>query len=220
MADGNVKIKKVKFKIRAERTALLIVDMQDGFLSAESPMGRAEGRELIPRLNSLIGACRESGAGVIFTRHAFKPDFSDLGLYAEFFPGPPEDYLFVEGRPEAEIYRELARRDADLVVTKSTFSAFVKTDLDAQLQARNIDTLIIGGVDVHVCCEATARDARHRNLRVIFLADGTATRDQVDLGWGPISATEIQRHTLARMALGYAEVATVEEIIKRLTPPA
>jgi biuret amidohydrolase len=213
-------IQRVKFKIQPRRTALLVVDMQDGFLSADSPMGRAGGRELVPRLNSLIGACRESGASVIFTRHAFKADFSNLGLYPEFFPGPPEDYLFVEGRREAEIYHEMARREEDAVVTKATFSAFVGTGLDALLQARNIDTVIIGGVDVHVCCEATARDARHRNLRVIFLSDGTATREQVDLGWGPLSAAEVQRHTLARMALGYAEVATVEEITRRLADAA
>ena len=210
-------IQRARFEIQPERTALLIVDMQHGFLSADSPMGRAEGRELIPRLNLLIDTCRERGVSVIFTRHAFKADFSDIGIYPEFFPGPQQDYLFVEGRPEAEIYAEMSRREADGVVTKSTFSAFVETNLGVLLRARGIDTVIIGGVDVHVCCEATARDARHRNLRVIFLADGTATRDQIDIGWGPISAVEMQRHTLARMVLGYAEVAPVADVIARLT---
>jgi nicotinamidase-related amidase len=217
MGGNSVKIQKVKFEIQTERTALLIVDMQDGFLSPESPMGRAEGRELIPRLNLLIGACRERGVSVMFTRQAFKSDFSDLGLYSEFFPGPPEDYLFVEGRPEANIYREMARRDDDYVITKTTFSAFVGTGLEAQLKAAGIDTLIIGGVDVHICCEATARDARHLGLRVIFLSDGTAARDQIDIGWGTISSAEVQRHTLSRMASGYAEVSPVAEIITRLT---
>ncbi len=211
-----MKAKLVKFEIDPHRTALLVVDMQHGFLAPESPMSRAAGLEMIPRLNSLIKACRASGLAVVFTRQAFKRDFSDVGLYPEFFPGPPEDYFFVEGRLEAEIYAGMDLTEADTIVSKTTFSAFVGTGLHDWLRERDIDTVIIAGVDVHVCCEATARDARHLNLRVIFLSDGTATGDRADYGWGASTAAEMQRHVLSRLALGYAEVATVSDVMARL----
>ena len=37
-----------------------------------------------------------------------------------------------------------------------------------------------------------------------------------DAGWGVIPADEMQRNVLTRMALGYAEVTTIDDVIKRL----
>ena len=207
---------RARFEIDPARTALLIVDMQRGFLREDSPMLRPRGRDLIPDLNRLIEVCHRHRVTVVFTRHAFKRDLSDVGLYSEFLPGPPERYMFVEGNPDADIAPEMLVGMHDVIVTKNEYSAFAGTKLETTLGAAGIDTVIIGGVDVHVCCEATARDARHRNRRVIFLADGTATRDQPDAGWGTITADEMQHNVLTRMALGYAEVTTIEDVIGRL----
>ena len=211
-----LKMPRARFEIRPEKTALLVIDMQRGFLREGSPMLRPCGRDLIPGLNRLIEVCHRYGVRVFFTRHAFRSDLSDVGIYPEFLPGPPERYMFLEGKPDAEIAPEMQVGADDIIVTKNAYSAFAGTDLATMLNTEGIDTLIIGGVDVHVCCEATARDARHRNRRVIFLADGTATRDQPDAGWGVISADEMQRNVLTRMSLGYAEVATIEDVIARL----
>jgi len=205
-----------RFKICPERTAFVIVDMQDYFLRPGSHMERPRGRDLVPGLNRLARVCRQNGIPVIFTRHAFRSDLADVGLYPEFMPGPPEKYLLVEGKPDAGIYHDLPVEKGDTIITKNAFSAFTGTGLEALLREKGIDMLIIGGVDVHVCCEATARDARHRNLRVIFLADGTATRDMADSGWGVITADEMQRNVLTRMALGYAEVTTIEDVVRRI----
>jgi len=207
---------KTSFKIRPEKTALVVVDMQEAFLSPGSPMERPKGRDLIAGLNRLARICRENSVAVIYTRHAFRRDLKDVGLYPEFLPGPPQKYILVEGKPDADIYHEMSVGGDDTIITKNAYSAFVGTELGAILRERGIDTLIIGGVDVHVCCEATARDARHHNFKVVFLSDGTATKDQPDAGWGSISADEMQRNVLTRMALGYAEVATIGEVQCRI----
>jgi ureidoacrylate peracid hydrolase len=207
----------VRFDITADKTALLIIDMQNAFLERGATLERAKGRDLIPRLNELIRACHEKGIPTIFTRHAFRHDRSDIGLFAQF---APEIYAakptLTDGAPDADIYPEVEQQKGDIMVPKRAYSAFEGTDLDLLLKIKGIDTLIIGGVDTVFCCESTARSARHRNYRVIFLSDGTETSDQPDMGWGAISARDVQRFVLTIMALRYAEVASVEDVLRRV----
>ena len=207
----------VRFDIQADKTALIIIDMQNAFLKPGASLERARGRDLIPGLNKLIRACHEAGIMVIFTCHAFRADGSDMGLVAEF---APEMYAnkntLIEGTPDVDIYDEMERGEKDVVVTKRIYNAFYGTELDLILRIHGVDTVIIGGVDTVFCCEATAREARHRNYRVIFLSDGTATADQPDLGWGVISADEAQRCVLTVLANRYAEVLSVDETISRI----
>ena len=206
----------VRFDIRADKTALLIVDMQNAFVKQGSPLERVRARELVPRLNKLIQVCHKAGILIIFTCHVFREDRSDMGLYKEFSPALETEPVLIEGTPDAEIYHKLQRQKRDIIILKRTYSAFLGTELDLLLRVKEIDTLIIGGVDTLVCCESTARDARHRNYKVIFLSDGTATSDQPDVGWGAISADEAQRFILTVLALRYAEVLSIEEVLRRI----
>jgi ureidoacrylate peracid hydrolase len=126
--------------------------------------------------------------------------------------------ILVEETSDVEINDEIDRKENDVVVIKRSFSGFFGTDLDLILKINEVDTLIISGVATHSCCEATARDARHRNYKVIFLSDGTATYDYLpDEGWGLISGDDIQRYVLTIMALRNAEVICVEEVLTRLS---
>ncbi len=124
----------------------------------------------------------------------------------------------IEGTPDVEIYDELDCREGDTMVVKHTFSGFYSTDLEFLLRVNGIDTVIIGGVATQTCCEATARDARLRNFKVIFLSDGNATFDQFpDVGWGAMSGDEVQRHVLTILALRHAEVLSIDEVIERIS---
>ncbi|MFC1902895.1 cysteine hydrolase family protein [Chloroflexota bacterium] len=204
----------VKFDIRPEKTALVIVDMMNGLVKSGGSVEIPRGRELVPGLNKLIAACRKKGILIIFSRHAHRATGHDMGLYTEFSDAK---HIVIEGTPDAEIYDEMDRQKDDIVVVKRIFSAFHGTDLDLILRTNEINTLIIGGLASHSSCEATARDARHRNYRVIFLSDGTATYNQFrDMGWGTIPGEEVHRVVLTIMALRNAEVLSIDEVLKRL----
>ncbi len=203
-----------KFDINPGKTALLVIDMQNTWLGAGGPMETPSSRSLVPKLNKLIQGCREKGISIIFTRHAHRSDGSDIGLFAEFIPAMAAKTALIEGTPDVDIYRELEYRQSDILVTKQAYSAFYGTNLDLILRTKGIDTVIISGIVTWGCCESTARDARHRNYKVIFLSDGTGTYGQLpDMGWGVITAEETMRHVLTVMAFRFAQVLSVEQVL-------
>ena len=206
----------VEFEIHPRKSCLLIIDMTNAFISPGAPLEIPAGRSLIPRLKNLTGVCRDKGLPIIFTTQAHRPDGSDLGIHAEFRPEMRTENILLQGTEAVDFYPEIQPEKNDIIITKRRFSAFVGTDLDLILRSKEIDTLIIGGVLTDVCCESTARDARMRDYKVLFLSDGTAARDLPDMGWGKVSAEEVQRVVLTDMAHRFAQVLTVEEVIDRL----
>jgi nicotinamidase-related amidase len=71
----------VEFDVSPKRTALLNIDVQNYFVQVAH-----EGDRVIERVNQLAQVCREAGILVIHTRHAFRPDGSNVGLLGEFVP--------------------------------------------------------------------------------------------------------------------------------------
>ncbi len=84
------------------------------------------------------------------------------------------------------------------------------------LRVRDIDTLIVCGTVTNVCCDTTIRDAVHREYKVIVLSDANAAMDYPDLGWGRVSAAEVQRVALTTFAYEFGEVITSGDVIDRL----
>jgi nicotinamidase-related amidase len=58
-------------RLEAGRTALLVVDMQHGFLGPGAALEVPAGREIVPNLQRLIGACRAHAVPVIFTEFVY-----------------------------------------------------------------------------------------------------------------------------------------------------
>ncbi|MBI4294445.1 MAG: cysteine hydrolase [Betaproteobacteria bacterium] len=207
----------VKFDVVPAKTALLIIDMQNAFLQPGRPYEVPGGRSMLPKLNQLIAACRKNGILIVDTVHVLGEYGGEIGLWREFNPAYLEGSMLVKNTPDVELYAELDHDSSDVVITKPAYSAFYGTELEYILNVRGIDTLIIGGVATPFCCEATARDARHRNFKVIFLSDGNATDDRLaDMGWGKFSADEVQRVVLTILASRYAEIASIAQILDRV----
>ena len=86
------------------------------------------------------------------------------------------------------------------------------------MRNKGIDTVIIGGVVLYACCESTAREARHRNYKVIFLSDGNGLYEQLaDQGWGTVSAEEAKKVVLTILAYAFADVSSTEEVIRQVS---
>jgi ureidoacrylate peracid hydrolase len=206
-----------EFEIIAEKSALLIIDMTRAFLDKNGPVPVPGGVNLIPGLNKLRTVARKKALLTIFTTMAYHQDGSDLGLDVVFHPDMKRTNSLKMGSADIEFHADIQPVEGDVTIIKSRYSAFVGTELDLILRSHGIDTLIIGGVLTNVCCESTAREARMRDYKVVFLSDGTATRDIPDFGFGRVPAADVQRYTLASIACFFGQVSSIDQVISRLT---
>ena len=195
---------------------MIVVDMQNDFVQEGAPIEVPRARAMVPRLNRLLDVCRARNILVIYIHHVIRGGEIDAGRLADHHAAIRNNQAIIEGTPNVEIYREMKPRPGDLVVAKPRYSAFYGTDLETILLSKGIDTLIIGGTVTNVCCDSTARDAFSRDYKVIFLSDGTAARDLPDLGFGPVSAEEIQKVVLTVLAMSFAQVSSIDQVIAEI----
>ncbi len=207
---------QVKYLIIPAETAMLVVDMQNDFVQKGAPSEVPRARAMVPRLNRLLDVCRAHKIPVIYIHHVIRGGDIDAGRLADHHAAIRNNKAIIAGTPNVEIYEGLKPHPGDLVVAKPRYSAFYGTDLEAILRSKGIDTLIISGTVTNVCCDSTARDAFSRDYKVIFLSDGTATRELPDLGFGPVSAEEIQKVVLTVLAMSFAQVSSIDQVMAEI----
>ena len=183
-----------------QKTALLVTDMQIFFLDPGSPTFTCGGPAILPRLKKLISVFREKGLPVIYTQHVHHPDHLDSGIMGWWWEG-----MCIEGSPESQVHPEIAPNPGEKVIQKHRYSAFYNTDLETILRVLKVEDLVISGVMTNMCCESSARDAYYRDYRVFFLADGTGSINE-----------EMHLASLMNLALGFAHVTTVQQVIDDL----
>ena len=71
------------FDLSNTRSALLIIDLQELFTSADGPFENTTAAELIVAVNSFALDCHHMGLPIIFSRYLFRDDLSDAGLLAD-----------------------------------------------------------------------------------------------------------------------------------------
>ena len=168
--------------IVCERTAHIIVDLQNGFMAPGQVAEIDTARDIVPNVNRISDAVRNAGGLVVYIQNTF--DEIAVRTWSTFFDhfcSPQRRARMIEAfSPGSEghaLWPGLEVLPVDLKVQKRRFGAFAPgaSDLHAILQARGIDTLIVTGTATQVCCESTARDAMMLNYKVFFIADGNAT---------------------------------------------
>mgnify|MGYP003396748941 FL=1 len=152
--------------------ALLIIDMQqeDGFVLENLDT-------VVTHTAALLESARLRQVPVVYTRHINQADGSDLPRgEPRAADGGPSSYR--AGTRQVEIIERLAPRPDELVVDKGRYSAFHRTDLDSQLKALGVDTLIVCGVLTDVCVLGTVFDAFALGYRIRLVSDACTTTTQ------------------------------------------
>jgi nicotinamidase-related amidase len=153
------------------RTALLVMDYQPGIL------GRLEDPEaLVARAQTAIAAARGAGATVGYVRVAFTDeDFEAMpdGAPMARVKAMPRESMHADS-PATQVDERVAPAEGDIVVRKTRVGPFLTTDLDQQLRARGVDTLLLAGISTSGVVLSTVRDAHDRDYRLYVLADATA----------------------------------------------
>ena len=176
--------------------ALLLIDVQREYFTRESPLWIPDGPGVLERLQGLLGEARDRGVGVVHIRH--EEDAS-----AE---------VFAAGTPAVETMDELAPLSGEPIVVKHLPGAFDGTNLDAVLAELGTRTVVVAGFMTHMCCDTTAREAQARGFDVVFLTDGTATRDLAAPSGRTIPHEVVHETTLAAQADGFSRLADVAAV--------
>ena len=205
--------------IAPERTAVVLVDMQNAFASpggmldlAGIDVGPAAAAVANARL--LVDAARATHIPVIYLVMGYAPDQSNAG--GEDSPNPRKELALclMRERPELrgklltygtwdfQIVDALTPHPGELVITKPRYSGFVGTTLDAELRSRGIRTLLMAEIASNVCVESTLRDAYFREYWPVMIEDATM----------PAGSPEIQRATVHNVTTFFGWVSTAREV--------
>ncbi len=194
------------------KTALLVVDMQNAFmLPGVAHSLCAMAREIVPNINRLAQAVRETGGAVVWIKTTYTPQtLKDWSTYYDL-RGPEQNAKRAEalaaGSKGHELWAELDARPGDLTVEKQRFSAFIQgsSNLADILRERGIDTVVVTGTITGVCCESTARDAMMCNFKTIMVTDGNAAMTDED-----------HNAALGNFYLTFGDVMSTDKVIECL----
>lgn len=189
------------------KTALLIIDMQKGFVEPGAALCVPTAKATIPAINSVIDKCREEGAKIIWVKREYAADGSDVeiprrkaleesGLLGVLAPG-------TTGINSPEDAEGLVPLEGDTTIIKPRFSSFLKTGLDEMLRSEGIDTIIVTGTTTPNCIRATAFDGISYDYRTIVVEDCCSAKTE-----------EIQRVNMEDMAGVGVEIIDSGELIK------
>ena len=197
----------VKFEIKPDKCALIVIDMQDEFVKPEwASSWIPEATRQVPKIKRLIEYCRSKKIPVIYTAFKDTHSFMDRPKTGELMP---IRYPHLGNDPawfkEGKIWHEISPKANELVIYKPSYGAFYDTPLETILKNLNKDTIIISGTLTNYCCGTTARQGYERGFKVIFGSDVTST-DNPDM----------QEPELQVLRKGFAKVLDSERIIESL----
>jgi ureidoacrylate peracid hydrolase len=177
-------------EVDLEHSAVVVVDMQNAFAAPKGMLDIA-GADIsgAPRVvdvtSRVLSSARRAGMPVVYLQMGYKADLSDSGgpespnwhkeLGICLMNRRPElkGTLVTHGTWDFAIVDELAPQAGDIVIVKTRYSGFSRTDLDAQLQARGVRYLFFTGIATNVCVESTLRDAFFLDYWPILITDAT-----------------------------------------------
>lgn len=184
------------------KPVLLIIDVQNEWNNPKWEAFVPNFKGLVQNIKALKDVCKKSGIPVIYSRHVRKKDGS---FNEKNEPTPPS--AFVIGTKGVEISDEIAPDKNDIVIDKTRFSVFYKTDLLKTLKKLKADTMIITGIMTNACVRTTAIDAYQMDYNVVVVSDCCATTSK--------EAHEANLEDLRTITYGL-QVLTSEEVERML----
>lgn len=167
------------------KTALLFIDIQDFYFPGGNS-ALVEPEAAAEKAALLLADFRAKNLLVVHVRHDYEP-----GGNINTLVQPIED---------------------EKVITKKEVNSFKDTDLFDYLFENEIDTLVLAGMQTHMCLEAATRAAHDYGFTCIVVQDACATKD-LDYNGFIIPAKEVHLSTLFTLR-SYAKIVDVADYLK------
>lgn len=200
-----------------QTTAVLVIDIQNTYLEPKDtpeedarwqPFFKRMRQTVIPNTQKLVADARARGVEVIYARIAcLKPDGRDRSLSQK---KPGFNYLLLPHlRPDSFIVPELAPREDEVVVTKTTDSALTGTNLRLLLSNMGIKTVVCAGIFTDQCVSSTVRSLADESFDVLVVDDCTAA-----------ATMELHTSELETINMIYCHVVQMEDVFGFYAPTA
>lgn len=203
-----------------DKVALLVIDVQNIYLSRPNPatldaIGRAAydrwtpfhhrmHTKVLPAIRRLLECFRTEGCEVLFARIACQTlDGRDRSL-SQKLPGW-NNLLLPKDEWASQIVPEIAPREDEIVVTKTTDSALTGTSLRLLLTNLGISQVVCCGIFTDQCVSSTVRSLADESFSVIVVEDGCAA-----------ASDALHEHELEVINMIYCHVMTSEELLDYL----
>ncbi|MBI4371074.1 MAG: isochorismatase family protein [Elusimicrobia bacterium] len=191
-----------RFPLNRAKAGLLILDMQELFLSPDSGAYMPSARAVLGNVARLARAFRRSGRPVFFAYHAHEDPRRDGGLMPLWWKS-----VCREGTDLARI-APLLEPEAGAAFRKCRYSAWSNAALERALRRAGVGELVLAGVATNLCVESTARDAFDAGFQTFIAADAAAAHTE-----------EFHLSALKTLAQGFSTVCLTREIESALGQP-
>jgi ureidoacrylate peracid hydrolase len=193
-------------------TAVLVIDVQNDFCASgghtEVNLGKdvSDCQAVVGPINRLTATARRAGIPVIWVKADYDRAYLSRPIRAKQAARGIKTAYCVSGSWGAAFY-EVAPQDGDIVIEKHRHSAFVGTELEQILRDRGIQTLVVTGVQTHVCVESSLRDGSARGYYIVVPKECVGSFDRA-----------LHEATLRCIDLHFGEVATTQDLLDRWAP--
>jgi nicotinamidase-related amidase len=179
-------------------TALLLIDLQQGF---DNPVwGQRNNPEAERQIVQILAAWRRRQRPILHVQHLSTLPTSPLR------PGQAG----CEFKPEVQPFPN------EPTIQKTVNSAFIGTNLEAELRQRQISSLVVAGLTTDHCVSTSTRMAANLGFPVWLVSDATATFDRISPTGKHYSAAEMHDTALTSLQGEFATIVTTAELLVAL----
>lgn len=179
---------------QTNRPALILIDIQKGFENIEYWGGQRNNPDAELRASELLKVWRDNGFPVFHVQHCSVIPTSPLH----------------ESHPGNQFNDLVTPIEGESVIKKKVNSAFIGTDLQAQLDRAKITALVIAGLTTDHCISTTTRMAGNLGYETFLVAAATATFDKKGINGQIFPAELIHQTALASLDREFATVITTD----------
>jgi len=136
---------------------------------------------VVESICKVIARAQKEGMTIVYLRAAYdrkfeiKPRFLLANPAREHYPCKPQTWGAAFIDPINKLILKQNNIPSETVIEKHTFDGFFKTNLCKFLRTRRIHTVLVAGVETHICVLTTAQSASLNQFKTIILEDCVAT---------------------------------------------
>jgi nicotinamidase-related amidase len=180
------------------RSALVVVDVQRGF--TDSYWGARNNPGAEGQIAVLLSEWRDRGWPIFHVKHNSRNPASPLH----------------PSREGNGLQEWIAPRTGEKIIEKDVNSAFIGTELEAELRRLGAPRVVLVGLTTPHCISTTARMAGNLGFDTYVVSDATAAFEWVSHVGTRLGPEEVHFHALAALHGEFATVVTTSSIVDEL----